>query len=260
MTYEDIILEREGTLAILTLNRPKVLNALTFNMLTEIKGVVEELDDEAEVRVLIITGAGDRSFCAGSDVNELDQIGPEKATAYMRLGQQTFRAIEEMGKPVIAAVNGYALGGGSELAQACDLRVAAESAKFGQLEINLGNIPGWGGTQRLPRLVGAARAKEMIYTGEMIDAQEAYRIGLVNSVVPDGELMGAAKDLAEKIATKGPIALRIAKWAIDRGLDGSLATGLEYEKLGVAFCTTTEDQLEGTSAFKERRPPEFKGR
>ena len=260
MEYESLILDREDSLAIITLNRPRVLNALTFGLLTELKDAVEKLEDDTDIRVLIITGAGDRAFCSGSDVNELDKIGPERATAYMRLGQRAFRAIEESGTPVIAAVNGYALGGGSELAQACDLRVAAESAKFGQLEITLGSIPGWGGTQRLPRLIGPAKAKEMVFTGEMIDAQEAYRVGLVNQVCPDDELMDATKELARKIASKGPIALRVAKWAIDRGLDGSLATGLELETLGVALCTTTEDQLEGTLAFKERRPPVFKGR
>jgi enoyl-CoA hydratase len=260
VSYENILVEREGYVAIITLNRPQVLNALTFALLTELKDALESLEDEDETRVLIVTGAGDRSFCSGSDVKELDKIGPERATVYMRLGQQAFRAIEEMGKPVIAAVNGYALGGGCELAQACDVRIAAESARFGQLEINLGNMPGWGGTQRLPRLVGAAKAKEMVFTGEMIDAQEAYRIGLVNRVVPDAELLPAAKAMAEKMAAKGPIALRLAKWAIDRGLDGSLATGLALEKLGVALCTTTEDQREGTLAFRERRPPTFKGR
>jgi enoyl-CoA hydratase len=260
MEYQDIIVEREEQLAVITLNRPRVLNAITFNLLEELGQAVGVLEEDADVRVIIVTGAGDRSFCAGSDVKELDEIGPERATAYMRLGQQVFRAIEELGKPVIAAINGYALGGGSELALACDLRVAAESAKFGQLEITLGNIPGWGGTQRLPRLIGAAKAKEMVFTGEMIDAQEAQRINLVNQVVADGDLMDAARELANKIASRGPIALRIAKWAIDRGLDASLATGLQLETLGVALCTTTEDQLEGTRAFRERRPPVFKGR
>ena len=258
MAYEDIILEREGTLAILTLNRPKVLNALTFNMLTEIKGVVEELDDEAEIRVLIITGAGDRSFCAGSDVNELDQIGPEKATAYMRLGQQTFRAIEEMGKPVIAAVNGYALGGGSELAQACDLRVSAESAKFGQLEINLGNIPGWGGTQRLPRLVGAARAKEMIYTGKKVDANEARDIGLVNHVVPKDKLKEAVMTMAETIAKKGKLALFDAKKSINQLYESFIEEGLKYEVDRWSELFDTHDQKEGMKAFLEGRQPEYK--
>ena len=260
MAYQEIVVEREGRLAIITLNRPRVLNALTFTLLAELKQAVEELEDDIDARVLIITGAGDRSFCSGSDVKELDKIGPERATAYMRLGQQAFRAIEELGKPVIAAVRGYALGGGSELAQACDLRVAAESAKFGQLEITLGNMPGWGGTQRLPRLVGPTMAKQMIFTGDMIDAREAHRIGLVNKVVPDDMLMQETKELALKIASRGPIALRLAKWAVDRGLDGSLQTGLAVETLGVALCTTTEDQLEGTRAFREKRQPVFRGR
>ena len=259
MSYQNLLFNITDHIATITLNRPNKLNALNAALLQELQEALNTVAQDSEIRVLIITGAGERAFCAGADIDELHGITPEKAGAFMLLGQRIFNDIETLGKPVIAAVNGYALGGGCELAQACDLRVASISARFGQPEINLGNIPGWGGTQRLPRLIGAARAKELIFTGELLEAEAAERMGLVNRVTTPEELMPAARSLAAKIAEKGPIALRLAKWAIDRGLDGSLASGLMYENLGVAYCCTTEDQCEGTLAFKERRPPVFKG-
>lgn len=261
MAYENIIYEKEGEIAVITFNRPQVRNALNFATSDEALQAVEDAESDEAVRVLIITGAGDRAFAAGADVYELqarNMLTELMGAPSARRRILAFK-LENMPKPTIAAVNGLALGGGCEVALACTFRIAAETARFSQPEINLGIIPGNGGTQRLPRLVGKAKAMEMILTGDMIDAQEAYRIGLINEVVPQSELMAQAKELARKLASKPPLALRAAKDAINSGLNLSLAEGLEYENKIFAICCSTEDKKEGVAAFLEERSPTFRG-
>ena len=259
MDFENILLDKAGSIATVTLNRPKALNALNTQTLTELGRAFDNVLADAAVRCLMITGMGDRAFCAGADLKELHKASARQASALVRLGREVFHKLEAMGVPVIAAVNGYALGGGCELAQACDLRTASRAARFGHPEVGLGNIPGWGGTQRLPRLVGVGRAKELLFTGESIDAEEAWRIGLVNRVFAPEKLMEGTYELAETIAVKAPLALQYAKWAVDLAMDSALATGLQYESLGGAFCTRTADQTEGIEAFREQRSPLFRG-
>lgn len=259
MNFDNILLDKVGSIATVTLNRPEALNALNTTTLKELGQAFDAVSTDSKVRVLVITGAGDRAFCAGADIKELEKATVEQADAFVRLGRDVFHKLEAMGLPVIAAVNGYALGGGCELAQACDLRTASTKAKFGQPEVGLGNIPGWGGTQRLPRLVGLGKAKEILFTGEMIDAQEAWRIGLVNRVFSPEKLMEATHELAETIASKAPRALQFAKRAVDLAMDTALATGMTYESLGGAFCARTDDQKEGVEAVRENRSPVFRG-
>ena len=261
MPYENIILEREDEVAILTVNRPKVLNALNGATLDDIQAAVDEVRSDEKVRVLIVTGAGDKAFVAGADINQINRLPSASAGVDMsRRGQEVFFQVERLEKPVIAAINGFALGGGCELAMACDIRIAADTARLGQPEINLGIIPGYSGTQRLPRLVGKGAAKLMIYTGEMIKADEALRIGLVDKVVPAGDLMSAAKSLAKQLLAKSPIALAVAKRSVDLGMEVDLDRGCAIEAMNFGIACSTEDKNEGTSAFLEKRKPVFKGR
>ncbi|PYT37534.1 MAG: enoyl-CoA hydratase [Acidobacteria bacterium] len=247
-------------IARITISRPEKLNALDRQTVQEIDRVVASAGQDPSVGVLIITGAGEKAFVAGADIGELASQTPVEGTAYARAGQAVLDRLERLGKPSIAAINGYALGGGLELAMACTLRVAAESAKLGQPEVALGIIPGYGGTQRLARLVGAGRALEMILTGEPIDAREALRIGLLNRVVPAAELLPAAEALARTILTRGPVALRYALQAVHEGLQTTLNEGLSMEAALFGLCCATEDMREGTRAFVEKRKPAFKGR
>src|SRR3989475_1151766 len=236
MVFDNLLLEREGAVAIVTINRPKVLNALNARTLDELRRVVLDLEHDDGVRVVIVTGAGEKSFVAGADINELAVQTPTGGRELALAGQHALDTIESMGKPVIAAINGYALGGGLELAMACTLRLAADTAKLGQPEVALGIIPGYGGTQRLSRLVGAGRALELILAGEPIDAREAHRIGLVNRVVPAAELPAAAETLARTLLSRGPLALRYAMQAVHEGLQMTLAEGLAME--GALFGPT----------------------
>lgn len=261
MQYQNILVARDDSVAIITFNRPKVLNALNRATMTELSLAIDELGQDGAVRCIVLTGAGDRAFVAGADINELRAIADATAgLAFAKWGQSILFEIENLGKPVIAAINGYALGGGCELAMACDIRMAADTAKLGQPEINLGIIPGYGGTQRLPRLVGKGRAKWLILTGDTISAQEALRIGLVDFVVPAAELMEMAKELAHKIASKAPLALAWAKRSINVGAETDLVTACAYEASQFGLVCGTEDRIEGTSAFLEKRPAQFRGK
>lgn len=260
-SYQNIVLERSGAVATITIDRPKVLNALNQATIRELLVALAEVEDDAAIGAAIITGAGERSFVAGADIGELKaQPSASAAREMAELAHQLGLRIAQMRTVVIAAVNGFALGGGMELAMACDLRIAAESAQFGQPEINLGIIPGWGGTQRLTRLVGPGMAKLLILTGERISAQEALRIGLVERVVPASELLGAAGALASSIAAKAPLAVAAAKQAIARGSEMPLADACMYEAALFAELVVSEDGREGTSAFLEKREPQWKGR
>src|SRR5213083_2377915 len=249
MVFDNLLLERESAVAIVTINRPKVLNALNARTLDELRRVVLDLEHDDGVRVVIVTGAGEKSFVAGADISELAVQTPTGGRELALTGQHVLDAIENLGKPVIAAINGYALGGGCELAMACTLRLAADTAKLGQPEVALGIIPGYGGTQRLSRLVGAGRALELILSGEPIDAREAHRIGLVNRVVPAAELPAAAETLARTLLTRGPLALRYAMQAVHEGLQMTLAEGLAMEAALFGLTCATEDMREGTRAF-----------
>lgn len=259
MPDENLTIERDGAVAVLTVTRPAVLNALNNETITELESAVRALTADDEVRVAILTGAGDKAFIAGADIGELAVLNPVTAEALAARGHALCHAIERMGKPVIAAINGYALGGGCELAMACTLRVAAETARLGQPEIALGLLPGYGGTQRLPRLVGSGRALELMLTGAPIDAQEAWRIGLVNRVVPRDELMPQAVELARKIAAQAPIAVRYILAAVREGLGMTLVDGCAHEAGLFGLAAATSDWREGTSAFLEKRPARFTG-
>ena len=261
MPYQEIIYEKENTLAIITFNRPDVRNALNYLAIDEALEAAGDADADGRVRVLILTGAGDKAFVAGADIEEL-----RERNTLTELGRRSAQRrvlanlLETMSKPTIAAINGFAVGTGLELAMACTIRIASENAKFGQPEINLGIMPGNGGTQRLPRLVGEGRAMEMILTGELIDAQEAYRIGLVNRVVPQAELMHYVKELATKLASKPPLAIKLAKDALHTGLNLSLNDGIEYENKLFAILCGSQDKQEGVNAFLDKRHPDFQGR
>ena len=258
-TVLPVIVEVSDSIATITLNRPRVLNALDRETFAHLEMAFGHIAADPAIRCAIVTGAGERAFCAGADIRELNELGPAGALEFMAYGQAVFDAIAACPTPVIAAVNGYTLGGGLELAMACDIRLAADSAHFGQPEITLGSIPGWGGTQRLPLLVGLGKARELILTGTIVDAATAERIGLVNQVVPAEELMPAAREMARRIAGLPPVALALAKDAI-RQVEGDLAAGLRVEREHVATTFATEDQREGTRAFFEKRSPVFQGR
>lgn len=247
-------------IATLTINRPTALNALNEAVLDELARVVPQIIADQQVRVVILTGSGPKSFVAGADIATMRDMEPAQARALATRAHQLYATIEASPKPFIAAVNGYALGGGCELAMACDIRLASETARFGQPEVNLGIIPGFGGTQRLPRLIGKGRALEMILTGEMVDAREALRIGLVNKVVAADELMAAATGLARMIAAKGAVAVQLCKQAVGNGLEMELGKACVYETELFASSFTTSDQREGMTAFLEKRPPQFRDR
>ena len=258
--FQNIKFEKKNQIAYVTVDRPKVLNALNMATMQELKQAFTTIKDDAEVRVAILTGAGEKAFVAGADIGELSQHTPVSAKEYTHQGQAILDAIENLGKPVIACVNGFALGGGCELAMACTMRIASENAKLGQPEVKLGLIPGYGGTQRLPRLVGKGIAMQQILTGEMISAQEAHRIGLVNEVVPAAELIPRAEAIAAKIIANAPLAIQYAMEAVNHGLDLPLADGLYLEAVLFGVCCATEDKNEGTRAFLEKRPAQFKGK
>lgn len=260
MPFDNLLLEQDGAVAVVTVNRPKVLNALNAATVAELGGVFADLKADDSVRVVILTGAGEKSFVAGADISELAAQSPASAHIVARNGQAAFAAIERLGKPVIAAVNGFALGGGCELAMACTLRLAAETARFGQPEVNLGLIPGYAGTQRLPRLVGKGVALDLLLTGRLVKADEALAIGLVNRVVPAAELMAAARALAAELAGKPPRSLEYILMAVNQGVDLTLEAGTDLEAALFGLVSSTSDMREGTSAFLEKRPATFTGR
>jgi len=259
MTYENIIYEQKDGIVTITFNRPKALNALNEALLAELSQALDEISANLDIRVLILTGAGDKSFVAGADINELATRNSLQAKFFARNGQNIIDKMQKMPIAVIAAVNGFALGGGAEIALACDFIYASENAKFGLPEINLGLIPGFGGTQRLPRLIGKNLAKELIFTGKMISAAEARQIGLVNNVLPSDALMEEVGKVAAEIASKGQVSLRAAKQAINDGLNVDLATGCAIEINSFALCFASPDAKEGTTAFLEKRKADFKG-
>jgi enoyl-CoA hydratase len=260
MAFENVLIERDGATAIITINRPKVLNALNTQTLDELRRAILEIKHDEGLRVVILTGAGERSCVAGADINELAAQTAAGGREHALAGQHVFDLIENLGKPVIAAINGFALGGGCELAMACTLRLAADGARLGQPEIALGLIPGYAGTQRLPRLVGRGKAMEMILSGAPISADEALRIGLVNRVVPAAELMAEARALAGQLAKNAPIAMRYIINAVTRGVEMPFAEACQYEATLFGLVASTEDMKEGTAAFLEKRKATFRGR
>lgn len=260
MAFDNLLLERDGAVAVLTVNRPKVLNALNGQTLDELRRAILELKHDEAIRVVIVTGSGEKSFIAGADINELAVQSPIDGREHAIRGQHVFDLIEHLGKPVIAAINGYALGGGCELAMACTIRIAADTAKLGQPEINLGIVPGYAGTQRLARIVGRGRALELLLTGDQVTAQEAHRLGLVNRVVPAGDLMKEARSLAATLAAKAPVAVRYILEAVHKGLEMPFPQAQIFEATLFGLVAATEDMREGTKAFLEKRKPEFKGR
>ena len=260
LTLENVLYEKRGGIAYVTVNRPKALNALNTPTWKDLRTAFEDARDDLAVRGVILTGAGDKAFIAGADITELAHVGAVEAEQSSRFGQEVLDLVENLGKPVIAAVNGFALGGGCEAAMACTIRIAAEGAKFGQPEVKLGLLPGGGGTQRLPRLVGKGRALQLILTGEMISAQEAYRIGLVNEVAPAADLIPRAEAILKQIAANAPIAVAFALEATNKGMETSQSEGLRLEAAYFGLCAATEDKQEGTTAFLEKRAPQFHGR
>ena len=260
LTLANVLYEKKGAIAYVTVNRPKVLNALNTPTWKDLRTAFEDARDDTAVRGVILTGAGNKAFIAGADISELAHVAAFDAEQSSRFGQGVLDLIEDLGKPVIAAVNGFALGGGCETAMACTIRIAVETAKFSQPEVKLGLVPGGGGTQRLPRLVGKGRALQLILSGEMISAQEAYRIGLVNEVVPAADLITRAEAILNKIASNAPIAVKLALEAANKGLETSQDEGLLLEASYFGLCAATEDKKEGTTAFLEKRAPQFQGR
>lgn len=258
--FQTLLTETNNRVATVTINRPGKLNALNAQAKSELRELFTNLKTDASVDVVILTGAGEKAFVAGTDIKELTELNSESGKVFSAKGQEVFDLIENLGKPVIAAVNGYALGGGCELALACHIRIASENAKFGQPEVNLGIIPGYGGTQRLARLIGKGRAMEMILAGNQIDAQEALRVGLVNKIVPQSELLTVAQNLAALIASKGQVAIRMALKAVNMTQETNLTDGQQLEASLFGVCCDSEDLKEGTAAFLEKRKPVFKNR
>ncbi len=253
MELNNVLLEKEGNIAMVTINRPKALNALNSETLKELDLVIANLEEDDSIYAVILTGAGEKAFVAGADITEMKDLNAIQGRKFSILGNKVFRRLENLEKPVIAAISGFALGGGCELSMACDIRIASEKAKFGQPETGLGITPGFGGTQRLARIVGLGKAKELIYTGAIIKADEAYRIGLVNKVVPLEELMNEAKAMANTIAKQAPVAVTLSKIAINRGMQVDIDTALSYEAEVFGECFSTDDQKEGMTAFVEKR-------
>jgi len=260
MTYENILLEKKSSIAYVTVNRPKVLNALNSATLEELRAAFTDIKADREIRVAIFTGAGEKAFIAGADINELAQRDAVTGKEYAARGQSVLDLIENLGKPVIACINGFALGGGCEIALACTMRLASDNAKLGQPEVKLGIIPGYGGSQRLPRLIGKGLANQVLLTGEMMTAQEALRIGLVNEVTAPAELIPRAEAIAAKIIANAPLAVQYTLEAVNRGMEMPLAEGLYLETALFGVACATEDKKEGTTAFLEKRPAQFKGK
>ena len=260
MGYETLLSDQRNGIGYVKINRPEKLNAMNRKVMAELFECFQAFQMDEEVRVVIITGSGEKAFVAGADINELASQGPVEGKETSQFGQRVFNLIETLGKPVIAAINGLALGGGCELAMACTLRIATENARLGQPEVKIGIIPGYGGSQRLPRLVGKSRALELILTGEPITALEAHRIGLVNQVVPAAELLPAAEKLAQKIIANAPLAIKFGLEAVNHGMEMSAAEGQVLEAMLFGLCCTTADMKEGMRAFLEKRPAKFTGR
>src|SRR5262249_15374381 len=260
LPLENVLYEKKGAIAYITLNRPKVLNALNGKTWEDLRTAFEEAQQDAEVRGVILSGAGDKAFIAGADITELAHLTAVEAEESSSYGQSVLNLVENLGKPVIAAINGFELGGGCETAMACTIRVASETAKFGQPEVALGLLPGGGGTQRLPRLVGKGRALQLILTGGMISAQEAYRIGLVNEVVPAANVIARAEAILKKIFSNAPVAVRHSLQAVNKGMETTQDEGMALEASFFGLCAGTEDKKEGTAAFLEKRPAKFQGR
>jgi len=260
VAYQNLLLEKEDGVGILYINRPQALNALNADTLKELSQAIKEIAEDDEIKALIITGAGDKSFVAGADIKFMQPLNAVEGRAFGALGQEVFRSIEKLEKPVIAAVNGFALGGGCELAMSADIRVASDKAKFGQPEVGLGITPGYGGTQRLPRIVGEGRAMELILTADIINAEEAYRIGLVNHVYPAEELLEKAKAIAKKIIKNAPLAVKFSKVAINKGIQTDIDTAMNIEADLFGLCFATEDQKNGMSAFVNKEKVNFAGK
>lgn len=260
LNLDNVLYQTRGAIAYVTINRPQVLNALNKGTWADLRTAFEHARDDSGVRGVILTGAGDKAFIAGADIGDLAKLSAVEAEQSSRSGQGVLDLIENLGKPVIAAINGFALGGGLETAMACTIRIAVEHARFGQPEVHLGLLPGGGGTQRLPRLVGKGRALQLILTGGMIGAEEAYRIGLVNEITPSADLVSRAEAILNEIAANGPVAVRLALEATNKGLETSQADGLVIEASYFGLLAGTEDKKEGTTAFLEKRAPQFRGR
>src|SRR3954452_5527563 len=260
MNFENILLEKKNSIAYVTVNRPKVLNALSMATMDELRSAFHEIKNDSSIRVVIFTGSGEKAFIAGADIGELSKHNAVSAKEYTHRGQSVLNLIENLGRPVIACINGFALGGGCETAMACTIRLASENAKFGQPEVKLGVLPGGGGTQRLPRLIGKGRALQLILSGGMISAQEAWRIGLVNEVVPAAELITRAEAILQEIFSNAPLAVKYSLEAVNKGLETSQTEGLSLEASLFGLCAGTEDKKEGTQAFLQKRAAQFQGR
>jgi enoyl-CoA hydratase len=260
LALANVLYEKVGGIAHVTVNRPKVLNSLNTPTWKDLETAFKDARDDTAILGVILTGGGDKAFIAGADIGELAHVSAVQAEQSSRFGQKVLDLIENLGKPVIAAINGFALGGGCETAMACTIRIAVETAKFGQPEVTLGLLPGGGGTQRLPRLVGKGRALQLILSGEMISAQEAHRIGLINEIVSAADLIPRAESILKRIVSNAPIAVKYALDAVNKGLETSQSEGLSLEASYFGLCAATEDKAEGTSAFLQKRAPEFKGR
>ena len=260
MDFKFIVYEKSEGIATITLNRPEALNAFSKEVVSEVLQALEDIRSDESVRVVILTGAGEKAFSAGADIKAMIGMNASKARELSLMGEKLCLALENLEKPVIAALNGYALGGGLEVAMSCDLRIASEDSRMGQTEINIGLIPGWGGTQRLTRLVGRTKAKEMVFTGKMIDAKTAEQVGIVNMVVPADKFREAVRQFALELALKAPVAIKVAKALIDKGAEIGLDSALALEREGFGVVASTEDLQEGVNAFTEKRKPVFKGK